>query len=284
MIARLLTGYALLALSATAAVAADDPPRLTAQGFAITSIQRGEPGDFPPVRLRAEAPARIASLVIRQGDFEADLATTPDRSLFPLFGLESRPLQAYDVTLDFSPYINRRLTADGEYLFLVTLTDREDRRSTATLEVAVGTPEVLPEPQVGQAGEALGRELVTSDAALRRVGGGPVQAAGIDGLTWITVEPVDVTIRLRAAREGLSLRELPAGIWPELTDTVALAGAVAATEPAGFIDLPAANRGAAGRVLVLSDAAGHAAFRVTGSATAVSQRGTTVELVGRVRR
>jgi hypothetical protein len=281
MITRLLTGCALLALAASAAMAADDPPRLTAQGFAITSVQRGEPGEFPPVRLRAEAPARIASLVIRQGDFEADLATTSDRSLFPLFGLESRPLQSYDVTLDFSPYINQRLTADGAYLFLVTLTDREDRRTTATLEIAVGAPDTLPAPT---AGEAFGRELETSDAVLRRIGAGPVRAAGITGLTWITVDPVDVTIRIRPARTGLSLRELPAGIWPELTDTVALAGAVTATDPVGYVDLPTANRAAAGRVLVLSDAAGHTALRITGSATAVSQRGTTVELVGRVRR
>ncbi len=271
----------LLCLTLTTAAIAADSPRLTAQGFAITSTQRGEPGNFPPVRLRAEAPARIASLVIRQGDFEADLATTADRSLFPLFGLESRPLQAYDVTLDFSGYINTRLTADGSYLFLVTLTDREERRSTATLEIAVGGSEISPEPA---AGEPLGRELVASDAVLRRIGTGPVQAAGISGLTWVTVEPIDVTIRVRPAQAGLSLRELPAGIWPELTDTLALAGAVAATEPVEFVDLPTASRGAAGRILVLSDAAGHSAFRITGSATAVSEKGTTVELVGRVRR
>jgi len=273
--------YFLFCLPLTKPAIADDPPRLTAQGFAITSVQRGEPGEFPPVRLRAEAPARIASLVVRQGEFEADLATTPDRSLFPLFGLDSRPLQSYDITLDFSPYINQRLTADGEYLFLVTLTDREDRRSTATLEIAVGEPEIPPEPA---AGEAFGRELEASDAVLRRIGAGPVQAAGISGLTWVTVEAIDVTIRVRPARSGLTLRELPAGIWPELTDTVALAGAVAATDPVEFVDLPTANRGAAGRVLVLSDAAGHTVFRITGSATAVSEKGTTVELVGRVRR
>jgi hypothetical protein len=271
----------LLCVTLTTPAVAADPPRLTAQGFANTSAQRGEPGDFPPVPVRAEAPGRIASLVIRQGDFEADLATTPDRSLLPLFGLESRPLHAYEVTLDFSPYINQRLTADGEYLFLVTLTDRDERRITVTLEIVVGTPEVLPEPVVG---EAFGRELETSDAVLRRIGAGPVQAAGIDGLTWITVEPVDVTIRLRAARDGLSLRELPPGIWPELTDTVALAGAAAATEPADYVEMPTANRAAAGHVLVLSDAGGHTAFRITGSATAVSELGTTVELVGRVRR
>jgi len=281
MITRLLTGCAMLALAATAAEAADDPPRLTAQGFAITSVQRGEAGEFPPVRLRAEAPSRIASLVVRQGNFEADLATTVERSLFPLFGLESRPLQAFDVTLDFGPYINRQLTADGQYLFLVTLTDREGRRTTATLEVAVGAPRTLPEPA---AGEAFGRELVTSDAVLRRSGSGPVRAAGISGLTWVTLEPIEVTIRVRPARQGLSLRELPAGIWPELTDTVALAGAVAETDPVGFVELPTASRAAAGRVLVLSDAAGHTALRITGSATAVSEKGTKVELVGRVRR
>jgi hypothetical protein len=277
---RLAVGILLILATTTLAVAAD-PPRLTAQGFAITSVQRGEPGAFPPVRLRAEAPARIASLVVRQGEFEADLATTPDRALFPLFGLESRPLQAYDVTLDFSPYINQRLTADGVYLFLVTLTDREERRSTATLEIAVGEPELPPEPA---AGEAFGRALEASDAVLRRIGAGPVQAAGISGLTWVTVEPIDVTIRMRPALAGLSLRELPAGIWPELTDTLALAGAAAATDPVEFVDLPTANRAAAGRVLVLSDAAGHTAFRITGSATAVSEKGTTVELAGRVRR
>jgi len=273
--------YFLFCLLLTKPAIAADPPRLTAQGFAITSTQRGDLGAFPPLRLRAEAPARIASLVVRQGDFEADLAITPDRSLLPLFGLESRPLQACDVTLDFSPYINQRLMADGEYLFLVTVTDRADRATTATLEIAVGEPGM---PADRAAGEAFGRELETSDAVLRRIGTGAVQAAGISGLRWITVEPVDVTIRVRPARAGLSLRELPARIWPELTDTLALAGAVAATDPVGFVDLPTANRGAAGRVLVLSDAAGHTALRITGSATAVSEKGTTVELVGRVRR
>jgi hypothetical protein len=271
----------LLAFFPAAYVPAAEPPRLTAQGFAITSVQGGEAGEFPSLPLRAEASARIASLVVRQGDFETDLATTTERSLYPLFGLGSPPLQAYGVTLDFGPYINRRLTAEGEYLFLVSLTDREGRRTTATLEIAVGAPRALPEPVVG---EAFGRELVASDAVLRRIGSGPVQAAGISDLTWVTVEPVDVTIRVRPSRQGLSLRELPAGIWPELTDTVVLASAVAATDPVGFVELPTANRAAAGRVLVLSDAAGHNAFRITGSATAVSEQGTTVELAVRVRR
>lgn len=133
-------------------------------------------------------------------------------------------------------------------------------------------------------GEALGEGLVESDAVLRRIGAGPVRAAGISGLTWVTIDPVGVTIRIRPARKGLWLRELPAAIWPELTGTLTLAGAVAQHAPRPWIDVPTAGRAAAGTVLVLSDAAGHTAFRITGSATALSPQGTKVELVGRVRR
>lgn len=130
----------------------------------------------------------------------------------------------------------------------------------------------------------IGRELVESDAVLRRTGGGPVEAAGISGLAWTTVDPVEVTIRIRADREGLTLRKLPAELWPELDNSVALAGAVAETPPFDWVDVPTAGRAAAGTVLVLSDAAGHTAFRISGSATALTEAGTKVELVGRVRR
>lgn len=130
----------------------------------------------------------------------------------------------------------------------------------------------------------LGGRLVESDAVLRRVGNGPVEAVGISGITWITVDPIDVTIRIRPSRDGLSLRRLPANLWPEMTETLALAGAVAGITPVPWLDVRTAGGAAAGTVLVLSDAAGHTAFRITGSATTVTKRGTKVELVGRVRR
>ena len=88
-------------------------PNITAQGFAIDTVHSAAAGRFEPIRLRVEAPERIAKLLVSQDGFEVDLATTPDRSLFALFGLDKRPMNAFDVTLDFAPYVNDRFAEPG---------------------------------------------------------------------------------------------------------------------------------------------------------------------------
>jgi hypothetical protein len=142
----------------------------------------------------------------------------------------------------------------------------------------------LETPQRESSEAPLGRELEESDAVLRRWGRGKVESLGITGLTWATIDPIRLVIRLRATAEGTRLRRLPADSWPDLTHSLTLEGAVAAARPVPYVDLPVARRAAAGTVLVLSDASGHMAFRVTGSAATATERGTLVELVGRVRR
>jgi hypothetical protein len=143
-------------------------------------------------------------------------------------------------------------------------------------------PLETPKPEAPEA--PLGRELEESDAVLRRRGRGEVESLGITGLTWATIDPIRLVIRLRATAEGTRLRRLPADSWPDLTHSLTLEGAVAAARPVPYVDLTVARRAAAGTILVLSDASGHVAFRVTGSAATATERGTLVELVGRVRR
>jgi len=166
--------------------------------------------------------------------------------------------------------------------FFVVIADARNEQLGDGSSTSILDPLEVPE-RVGEV-ETVGRDLVESDAVLRRIGNGPVRSAGISGLTWVTVDPIDVTVRIRPARDGLRLRRLPAGLWPELTETLALAGAVAGTPPVPWVDVATAGRAAAGTLLVLSDASGHTALRITGSATALTSGGTKVELVGRVRR
>ena len=139
-----------------------------------------------------------------------------------------------------------------------------------------------PEPQPEQA--PLGRQLSESDAVLRRQGRGQVRSLGIDGLTWATIDPIRMIIRLRATEDCAELRRLPPESWPELTHSLTLEGAVAGSPPVPHVDLAVGRRAAAGTVLVLSDASGHLAFRITGSAATADEEGTIVELAGRVRR
>ena len=108
-----LLPFLVIGISGIAPAAPPGEPGITAQGFAMETTHSATAGQFEPVRVRVEAPERIAKLLISQGAFEVDLAMTPDRSSFALFGLDQRPLNAFDITLDFSPFLNESLTEPG---------------------------------------------------------------------------------------------------------------------------------------------------------------------------
>ncbi len=274
---------ALLLLLAVGGAAAEAPPRITTQGFAAATSQGSVAGEFASLRVRVEAPARITALVVRQGDFEADLATTGERELFELFGLDRRPLKGLDVTLDLAPYINRRLSEPGEYRFAIEVTDGEGRAAAATVAVEVQSALAEHTPLVPAL--TVRDRLTEADAMLRRRGDRPVESVGFEGLDWITLEPVDVTIRLRPSSPGSRLYALPADSWATMETAEALAAALADAGPVGWIDLPAARRGAAGRVVALRyEDGGMAVIRFTGSTTTVTPEGTVVTLAARVRR
>ena len=257
-------------------------PSITAQGFAMETTRSAAAGEFEPVRVRVEAPERVAKLLISQGTFEVDLATTPDRSSFALFGLDQRPLNAFDITLDFSPYLNERLVEPGSYRIEIIVIDRDGGRSRAELYVTVVGDEV---DEISQPADVeMSPALEESEAVFRRQGSGEVESEGAAGLAWVTLEPIDVTIRLRAAEANATLFAPGASSWSAAANQDQLAMILADTPALDYVDIPTARDQAAGTIIALSGDGDDILIRVTGSTTAVSSAGTTVTLTASVRR
>ena len=268
--------------SGVIAAAPSDGPTITAQGFAMSTTLQAEAGQFGAVRVRIEAPARIAKLLVEQGDLVTDLSTTTNRSLFAQFGLEKRPMNAYDVTLNFAPYINARLTTPATYKFGITVVDRNGMQSQAALTVTVMAEE---EPAIDTAAPvAVSRRLEQVEDTFRRRGSGAVESVGTEGLTWVTIEPVNVTIRLRAAHSDASLWPLARSSWNDITTIDDLQTMQKQVSPVPYVDVSAARGAAAGTVIALSDDDGDVLIHLIGSDTAVSRIGTTVTLIAKVRR
>ena len=266
----------------TLAAASPGDPSITAQGFAMEARHSGAAGQFEQVRVRIEAPERIAKLLISQDGFEADLATTPDRSLFALFGLDKRPMSAFDITLDFAPYINDRFAEPGAYRIEIVVIDRKGGRAQASLSVEVIGEEI--DEAVPPADADTSSRLEESEAVFRRQGPGNVESDGIPGLDWVTIEPIDVTIRVRAAEPNASLRQLEGSSWSAATTRDQLATILANVAPLEYVEIPTARGQAAGTVIALNGDGDNVLIRLTGSTTSVSSAGTTVTLTASVRR
>jgi len=256
-------------------------PRITAQGFAIETAHRAESGRFSAVRVRIEAPSRIANLLISDEDAEIDLASTTDRALFALFGLDKRPMNAFDVTLDLAPYINARLTSAATYRIGITIVDRAGQAAQSAVTVTVIGDDDTADETSGIA--ALRQDLKESVLTLRRQGAGPVEPVTLAPLSWVTQEGVNVTLRLRAAERGAELRQLSASSWESVFTRMSLERSVAATPAVPYVDVAAARNGAAGTVLTISTDGGNSLVYISGSSTSLSSLGTTVTLTASVR-
>ena len=256
-------------------------PRITAQGFAADTVLIAEASRFDSIRVRVEAGSRIAQLLISTGEHEIDLANTQDRSMFALFGLDQRPLHAYDVTLDVAPFVNDHFTAPATYWLAINVIDRAGAMATATLTVTVVSDE---QPAVGAADYgAKPRQLQESAMTLTRRAAASVVPVEKSPLTWLTREPVDVMIRLRPANPGAEIRQLNPESWDQTLTRDSLEQRISALRPVPYVDVPAARNGAADTVLVISDDGGDAMIRITTSTTSLSQLGTTVTLAALVR-
>jgi hypothetical protein len=276
--------FVLIAGSCCSALAAapSGDPSITAQGFAMDTTHSAAAGQFEQVRVRIEAPERIEKLLISQDAFEADLATTPDRSLFALFGLDKRPLSAFDVTLDFAPFMNHRLAEPGSYRIDIVVIDRKGGRSRASLSVAVIGDKADEDAPPREAERSPPFEQ--SEAVFRRQGSGHVESDGFSGLDWFTIEPINVTIRLRAIESGATLHRLSASNWGAAITRDHLATIIADTPSLDYVDIPTARGQAAGTLIALGGNGDDVLIRVTGSITSVSSVGTTVMLTASVRR
>lgn len=279
-----LSLVALISVTAGGSACADlftADPRITAQGFSPDTALQGEAGHFRSVRVRIEAPSRIAKLLVSDDGVETDLANTSDRSLFALFGLQKRPMNAVDVTLDFVPYINSRLTQPATYRIDITVVDRKGGTAHSTLTVIViGTGrEAINDGSQTQLPKRLQESMLT----LRREGSGAVEPVAATPFTWVTREAVDVTIRLRAADAGAELRQVHASGWGSVSTRESLARLLADTPAVPYVDIPAARNGAAGTVIAISAGGDDSLVYLSGSSTSFSSLGTTVTLTASIR-
>ena len=202
--------------------------------------------------------------------------------MFAIFGLNQRPLNAYDVTLDLAPFMNDRFTAPATYKIEITVTDRDGGVATAALTATVVSDKhtLVDATDPGKTPRQLQETAIT----LTRWGSANVEPAAESPLTWITREAINVTIRLRPASPDSEIRELSAESWHQILTPLDLEQRISSLPAVPYIDVPTARNGAADTVLAVSGDSGDALIRVMGSATTLSKLGTTVTLTARIRR
>lgn len=251
-------------------------PEITSQGFRIDVEQYGILGRFERIRIRVEAPERIDVLSIRERSYEVDLASTPERSHFPLFGLESRPRSRKDVTLDFQNYINAKIDSEGRYEIHIRVIDEKRQSASAVLMINVGREETKNEVS------DMAVSVETASFTLRRVGSGDVQGEADFGLTWKTIESIQVTIQLARSELGAAkLVDLRPSDYEGIRTKAQLNQRVADAEGVEQIRLPAANDKAAGRVFAVVSRDEPYILKVERSETRLTPLGTTVTLNGK---
>jgi len=301
--AGLLLGLALVAACAAGCGTGEEKPptSITAQGFELVEPREATAGKFSNVRLRFEVPGGIEHLVVRERSYEIDLAKSREASHFPLFGIDRRVWSKRDVTLDFSRYLNEKIERPGEYQLVIDVVDRDSRRTSATLKVVV--PESPEEPTPAPSADAetstgmdakepqaddvlddtagLGEEL---PFRLQRVGAGPVQGGERFGITWKTVDEIDVVIRV-ATRDDQPVRlaRLDPIVYDELATRGDLGRALDRLDLADTLEIPTASHAAGGAVVAVVRPDERYVLMTDDSMTSLSEVGTTVTLSGRYR-
>lgn len=270
----------LMALASLSLTQAAEPlePEITAQGFEIAETQEGLLGQFSRIRVRFEAPDRIAELYVRERSYEVDLAKTPEMAHLPLFGLKAQVRSLTDVTLNFQDYINQKIEAEGLYTFELRVTDRKGRSASARLLVQVVA---LPPQEQHSWNEA----VETVPFRFVRVGASPVSGVDEFGITWRTIESNAVVIEVTRREGGASrLTEMTLADYDDVRTKGQLARKTAGGADISVLNLATAGGRAAGTVFgVINDEVPYL-LKVTGSDTSLSEPGTTVTLVGEYKR
>jgi hypothetical protein len=275
-ILRTLSLAAALAWALTAWGQSASPPEITAQGFDIGEAQSGWLGKFGRLRVRFEAAERIAALTIKERSYETDLARTLESDNLHLFGVQARVHDHKDITLDFEPYINRKIEGEGTYHFSLTLTDKEGETANAILSIIVNREKTSQEMMH----ERLDR-IDRGVFSFRRVGPGPVTGATDFGITWKTIEPAKVTIRIMHSQGGASKLLRPVEPAFDAIDSKSqLASSAADAGIEDNIELVTTRNGAAGETFVVVVQERPYLLKITESRTLLSDLGTTVILNG----
>jgi hypothetical protein len=252
-------------------------PRITAQGFDISSVREGILGNFGEIRVRFEVPERIEELHVKERSYNVDLGKTPEMSHFPLFGLKTQVRQLGDVTLNFENYINEKLESIGDYTIELTVTDRKGKSTSASLRVRVSEASVSGEHDVNES-------LASDSFKLVRIGSSSVTGADDFGITWRTIGTDQVLIELSTlANEAGRLIKLNPKDYDQIMTIKQLDNMASSRENISALHLPMADNKAAGAVFGVVNQKGAFLLKVTRSYTSISSSGTTVTLVGEYR-
>lgn len=257
-------------------------PLVTGQGFDINEPQQGTIGNFGDIRIRIEAPGKIDSLIISERSFEVDLATTPERSYFPLFGINKKIGLRKDITLNFKNYINEKINATGEYHFDIRVVDKAGKSTTSKISIVV--KEKVKKQAIIEAPAILDQEPTPIKLAkfkFQRIGKGKVKGAEAFGITWITIDEINVGIKISKTRNGPSgLARLTGTEYDAIASREQLNKKINDAKRNEFIVLPTAKNAASGAVLAVTNYEKYYLLKVSNSTTSLSDAGTTVTLAG----
>lgn len=248
---------------------AKPPPQISAQGFAIENVQNGTVGQFGSLRLRIESKGRITKLLIKERSYEVDLATTPDKNHFQLFGLKKKPTLHTDVTLDFKNYINKKLVQAGEYQFTIEVFDKKGQSTGATLLLKLEDPKGKITP------------IETGQFQLQREGKDQVSGSDKFAITWKTVDEIKVTIQISKVKNGTNkLTRLTINDYDNLKSKEELRLIINNAKGIEIIEFDTANNAAAQEVIGILNEGNYYLLKTNLSDTLLSQVGTTVTLNG----
>ncbi len=265
-----------LAFTLAASAQSSPTPEITAQGFDIGTPQTGWLGNFGRLRVRFEAPERIAALVIKERSYEVDLASTLESFNLDYFAIQARVRNHKDITLDFENYINAKIESAGQYYFSLTLTDKQGQSTNATLSVLVNKEKTSLE-MMKERLEQVDRGVFS----FRRVGSGPVLGANDFGITWKTIENANVTIRIAKSQPGATkLLRMPEPGFDLVKSKTQLASQASKSDPTDNIELPTTDNRAAGETFAIVIDDKTYLLKINESRTLLSRLGTTVILNG----
>lgn len=270
---------ALLVAACFQGGAGPTPPVITAQGFDIAEPREALPDTMGNVRLRLEVPDKIDAIWITEGTFRADLAKTLDKDLFRQFGLEQRPYSQSDVTVNFRNYVNEKLTDPGAYRIDVEVTDHQGQSVSGQVLINIRRAN---DSAAASAAEVLEPVVATGDFALRRIGPGGVSGAEPFGITWRTIDPIKVTIRIKASSNGATkIARLDPIDFQQAQTRAELIEIVDRCTSTDAIDFDTANAAATGQVLAVRNEDQRFILQASASKTFLTDAGTTVVVTGR---
>ena len=248
----------LLVLTITMLVSCDEfnqdasqkPPTITAQGFNIEETQQAYVGEAESIRIRVESAARIKTFFIKERSYEVDLATTPDRAHFELFGIDKKAVQREDITIDLKTYINQKLETAGEYEFSIEVTDNQQQKARVKVRVRLLEPEEVVSTIEQTTTFTAPVSLKTAHFEIQRVGSSEIQGSETFGLTWRTVDEILVTIRIKKKEAGATkLAMLSKNDYEEVATASALQQLLKAAKDQDYIDFDTANNSGSEQVL-----------------------------------